>query len=96
MGLRHPSVVPYAAFKTKDGEQIVISIQNNREWVVFATHILLRPDLAEDPRFENNISRVANRTHLEDEISKFFRIKTSKEMYENLKSFGIALSLIHI
>ena len=95
VGLRHPSVVPYAAFKTKDGEQIVISIQNNREWAVFATHILGQPDLAEDPRFQNNISRVANRTHLEDEISKFFRIKTSKEMYENLKSFGIAFGRLN-
>ena len=32
VGLRHPSIAPYGAFVTADGKQVVISIQNEREW----------------------------------------------------------------
>ena len=90
VGLRHPSVAPYAAFETKDEEKIVISIQNNREWAKFSNNILVRPDLTEDPRFENNISRVDNRVELEAEIAAVFKKFNAKQMYEKLTAFGIA------
>ena len=90
VGLRHPSVAPYAAFETKDEEKIVISIQNNREWAKFSNNILVRPDLTEDPRFENNISRVDNRVELEAEIAAVFKKFNAKQMYEKLTTFGIA------
>ena len=32
LGLAHPSICPYGAFKTADGKIILISIQNEREW----------------------------------------------------------------
>ena len=31
-GLNHPSIAPYGAFTSKDGVQIIISCQNEREW----------------------------------------------------------------
>src|ERR1700730_18491149 len=34
IGLAHPSVAPYGVFKSKDGADILISIQNDREWRV--------------------------------------------------------------
>ena len=33
VGIRHPSIAPYGAYALGDGSQIVISIQNEREWV---------------------------------------------------------------
>src|SRR5262249_28799822 len=36
MGLAHTSIAPYGAFKTKDGADILISIQSDREWHVLA------------------------------------------------------------
>ena len=32
MGLRHPSIAPYGVFTSRDGKDILISIQNEREW----------------------------------------------------------------
>ena len=95
VGLRHPSVAPYTAFETKDGEKIVISIQNDREWAIFAENILRRPDLTHDPRFENNISRVENLKDLETEIAQVFKNWNAEYMYERLKEFGIAFGRLN-
>ena len=48
VGLKHPSIAPYSSFRTKDGGEIVISIQNEREWASFAAEILERGELARD------------------------------------------------
>ena len=36
IGLAHPSISPYGVFKTRDGVDVLISIQNDREWRVLA------------------------------------------------------------
>ena len=95
VGLRHPSVAPYAAFETKDGDQIVISIQNNREWTKFATNILEHSELADDDRFKDNVSRVANREQLETEISRVFKNFSSADMYQILTIHGIAFGRVN-
>ena len=61
MGLTHFSVAPYGVFQTRDGSPILISVQNDREWNVFCTKVLNRPELATDPRFATNPARIANR-----------------------------------
>ena len=40
MGLAHPSVAPYGLFATADGKEILIAIQNEREWRRFCAEIL--------------------------------------------------------
>ena len=59
VGMNHPSIAPYGGYRTGDGEMVVISIQNNREWARFATEILERPDMVEDEQFATNNARVA-------------------------------------
>ena len=61
VGLSHTALAPYGVFKTADNVPILISIQNDREWVVFCTKVLGQPELARDPRFATNSARVANR-----------------------------------
>src|SRR5437764_15112501 len=51
LGLSHPSISPYGVFKTKDGADILISIQNDREWRILAKDVIGDPPLAADPRF---------------------------------------------
>jgi itaconate CoA-transferase len=72
MGLRHPSIAPYGAFQTRDAKQIVISVQNDREWVQFSRTFLLRRELEDDQRFATNVSRVANRSALDALIAVRF------------------------
>jgi itaconate CoA-transferase len=95
VGLRHPSVAPYAPFETKDGELIVISIQNNREWVQFAKEILERPELAEDGPYKDNISRVANLAALETDIGAVFKLYSRVEMSEKLLAARVAFGRVN-
>lgn len=67
LGLAHPSIVPYGVFACADGE-ILISIQNEREWVVFCDRVIGEPGLAVDPRYARNVARVNNRDELERHI----------------------------
>ncbi len=67
-GLRHPSIAPYGAYRSAEGLETIVSIQNEREWQRFCGTVLARPDLAVDERFDCNNRRVANRDLLDREI----------------------------
>ncbi len=67
LGLAHPSIAPYGVFHAKDGD-IVISIQNEREWKVFCEEVLRDGGLAADPRFERNTARVRHREALDRRV----------------------------
>jgi itaconate CoA-transferase len=62
VGLSHPVIAPYDAYPTADGHEIVIGIQNDREWVRLATDVLGRPELGVDPDYATNVARVRNRS----------------------------------
>ena len=36
IGLAHTSISPYGVFKTRDGADVLIAIQNDREWRILA------------------------------------------------------------
>src|ERR1700759_5649050 len=40
IGLAHPSIAPYGVFRSRDGKDILISIQNEREWKTFCGDVL--------------------------------------------------------
>ena len=61
IGLAHTSIAPYGVFKTKDGVDILISIQSDREWRVLAAQVLGDAALAADPAFATNVARVKRR-----------------------------------
>ncbi len=60
VGIRHPSIAPYGVYDLADASQVVIAIQNEREWTRLCTGVLQRPDMAEDPAFSPNTNRVKN------------------------------------
>lgn len=72
VGLAHPSIAPYGVFSCKDGAQVLIAIQNDREWQGFATHFLEAPNMATDPRFASNVARVANRSETDALVAAAF------------------------
>ena len=65
VGLRHPSIAPYGAYQSADGALTLLSIQNEVEWQRLCVKALQMPELEQDPRFINNMARVANRDALE-------------------------------
>lgn len=68
VGIAHATIAPYGAYSTGDGATTVFAIQNEREWTSFCGKVLLRPEIATDPRFADNVSRCANRAALDAEI----------------------------
>lgn len=60
LGLAHPSIAPYGAFRMTDGE-VVIAIQSDPEWRTFCAEVLDAADAGHDPRFATNVDRVRNR-----------------------------------
>jgi crotonobetainyl-CoA:carnitine CoA-transferase CaiB-like acyl-CoA transferase len=90
MGLAHPSVAPYGLFATGDGKEILIAIQNEREWRRFCTEILGDAALADDPRFSDNNRRVAHRDEVDALVSAEFARYSRSGLAERLKSAEIA------
>ena len=95
VGLKHPSIAPYSSFRTKDGGEIVISIQNEREWSAFAAAILEQPDLAREGMFVSNDSRVRHRAELEELIAKHFAREGTQAMAAKLHAAGIAFGRVN-
>ncbi|MBI3514103.1 MAG: CoA transferase [Proteobacteria bacterium] len=68
MGARHPSITPFEAYKTKDGNLIIAA--GNDAIFVKLCRALARPDLADNPQFKTNDLRNTNNRTLATEIEK--------------------------
>ena len=90
VGLRHPSIAPYGAFTCGDGKEVLLAIQNEREWARFCTDVLCDPSLQTDARFATNIARVANVAALEAAVSTVLGTMTREQAIERLAAGGIA------
>ena len=84
VGLKHPTIAPYGGFTCADGRDIVISIQNEREWADFCTSVLEEPELLRDPRCATNGARIAHREWLDAKVAAVFAAHTSSEMIDRL------------
>jgi itaconate CoA-transferase len=89
-GTSHPAIAPYGTFAAGDGTEVVLGIQNEREWAAFCAIVLLRPDLAVDERFATGARRVENRPDLHAEIDDVFSRLTGDEVTARLAAGRIA------
>jgi itaconate CoA-transferase len=94
-GLHHPSIAPYGAYGTGDGKEVVIAIQNQREWRRLCEEVLLLPDLADHPDFHENVARVTNRPALDLEIDAVFGKITRDEIVGRLQAAKIAYGAVN-
>ncbi len=95
VGLKHPSIAPYGAFTCADGRDIVISIQNEREWVDFCRTVLLRPDLLQDPRCQDNATRVVHREFVDGIVAAVFAGASSGTMVDRLVAAQTAFAHVN-
>lgn len=94
-GLQHSFVAPYGAFPCGDGGQVLLSIQNNREWKVFCTEVLRQPELITDSRFAENPDRYQNRSMLDEIIKGVFDRFSTCEVLKKLQVANIANSQLN-
>ena len=90
VGLSHPVIAPYDAYPTADGHEIVLGIQNDREWVRLATDVLGDPSLATDPDYATNVARVRNRDKVDDVVGAAMGKLTIDEAVAALDAARIA------
>ncbi len=91
-GLRHPSIAPYGAYRTRDGIDTLVSIQNEREWHRLCAQVFKRPEMATDARYESNSLRVANRDAMDAEILEVVGELTAEEFRSRLLAADIAFA----
>ncbi|PWC42817.1 CaiB/BaiF CoA-transferase family protein [Azospirillum sp. TSO22-1] len=87
LGNAHPNIVPYQAFPTRDGH-IIIAIGNNGQFAKFCT-AAGRPELAQDPRFADNASRVAHRADMVAILTDVMPTRTTREWLDALEPLGV-------
>jgi crotonobetainyl-CoA:carnitine CoA-transferase CaiB-like acyl-CoA transferase len=95
VGLKHPTITPYGAFTCADGRDIVISIQNEREWADFCREVLRDASLATDPRCAGNAARCANRSWVDGLVAAVFGSLTSAEVIGRLTAAQTAYGSVN-
>jgi crotonobetainyl-CoA:carnitine CoA-transferase CaiB-like acyl-CoA transferase len=89
-GTSHPAIAPYGTFTAGDGTELVLAVQNDREWAAFCEHAVARPAWVTDERFATGSARVANRPVLEREIEAIFATLTGTQLEDRLRAGRIA------
>jgi formyl-CoA transferase len=95
MALAHPSIAPYGAFRSKDGKDILISIQSEREWKKLCAEVLDQPDLPSDPRLANVVERVRNRELTDKIVGECFAALGRDELLKRLSDADIAFAEVN-
>lgn len=71
-GLKHPTIAPYGAYPCADNKHLLISIQNEREWVNLCSKVLDNASLATAEGFDSNSARVKNRNAVDSTVASEF------------------------
>ncbi|WP_315734255.1 MULTISPECIES: CaiB/BaiF CoA-transferase family protein [unclassified Bradyrhizobium] len=95
IGLAHPSIAPYGVFTSKDGKDILISIQSEREWKTLCAKVLDQPALPDDPRFANMVERVRNRALTDGIVAERFAALSRDALLAKLAAADIAFAEVN-
>ncbi|MGE8397936.1 MAG: CaiB/BaiF CoA transferase family protein, partial [Comamonas sp.] len=87
-GNAHPSIVPYGLFEAADGP-LIIGVGNNRQYEAFCRHVILRPDLFEDPRYATNVERAKNRHEILPLLKQVIATHPRQQLLERMQACDI-------
>lgn len=91
-GAQHATISPYGPFVAGDGREVMLGLQNEREWRAFCESVLKQPELVADPRFASNHARAAHKEDLAEIIIATFATLTAEQVIVLLDAAGIANS----
>jgi itaconate CoA-transferase len=94
-GAAHATIFPYGPFPAGDDKSVMLGLQNEREWALFCSQVLQRPELATSPDFASNSRRVQNRQALRALINEVFSQLTAQQVVERLEAAQIANARIN-
>ncbi len=87
MGNSHPSLFPYEPLPCSDGD-LIITAGNNGQFRKLV-EVLGVPELADDPRFDRNEQRTANRDELRPLLVERLRTRTRMEWFDEIIAAGV-------
>jgi crotonobetainyl-CoA:carnitine CoA-transferase CaiB-like acyl-CoA transferase len=93
LGNAHPNIVPYQPFQTSDG-YIIVAIGNDTQFARFC-EMADCTQLAENPDFATNASRVGNRDALVPMLDEIFATRSSAEWLSGLEENKIGCGPIN-
>ena len=86
-GNQHPSIVPYEVFRARDA-YLTLGVANSSLWEK-TCRALGREDLARDPRFDSETSRVTNRDALIPILNDLLAARPADEWLARLEQAGV-------
>jgi len=86
-GNQHPCIVPYEVFRARDA-YLTLGVANSSLWEK-TCRALGREDLARDPRFESETSRVTNRDALIPILNDLLAARPADEWLARLEQAGV-------
>jgi itaconate CoA-transferase len=89
-GAAHATIYPYGPFPVGDGTEVMLGLQNEREWAAFCATVLQQSDLATDARFSSNSLRVQNKEALRVLIVTVFASLNRQQVIDRLEQAAIA------
>ena len=95
VGVAHATIAPYGAFPVAGGDQVVLSIQNEREWGRLVSDVLEAPEMLADPRFRDNSARVAHRLAVDGAVAAALVRFDRDEAARKLKAADIAFGFLN-
>lgn len=90
VGAEHATIAPYGPFTSKDGDTVVLAVQNEREWEALCDRLLGDPAVAHDDRFATNSARVAHRETLNALLQQRFDTLSTADAIALLDEAGVA------
>lgn len=93
LGARHPSIVPFAAFRTGDGHVVIAA--GNDQLFRRMCGALQRPDMAEDPRYATNAKRAEHVVALGMEIEEVLQMQPTAHWLGVLEAAGVPCGAIN-
>lgn len=90
VGTRHATIAPYGTYTAADGKDVLLSVQNEREWAALCERFLGDPGLTGDPRFSSGSARVSHRQELDAVLAEQIGASDSDAVMKALDAIGIA------
>jgi formyl-CoA transferase len=93
-GARHASIVPYGSYRSADGHDILLAVQNEAEWVRLCRDVLDLPGPAGDARYAGNQRRVERRGEVEAMLARAAAGLPAAELVRRLEAARIAYASV--
>ena len=87
LGNAHANIVPYQVFATSDGH-IILAVGNDVQFRKFC-EFAGRPEIAADPRFQNNPGRLKNQDVLVPMLREVISAKSRDHWLKGLETLGV-------